>query len=260
MILSAQHIDLGYRQKKGDIRIHQDISVDLKEGELVCLIGPNGSGKSTLLRTLAGIASPLAGEVMIGNRKLSAVSNQEKGLLIAMVLTDRVVNNFLKVQDLVALGRYPYSGWMGRLNAEDRVKTEEAIELCSLQDLRHKTLDRISDGERQRVMIARAIAQDTPIIILDEPTAHLDMKTRVEILLLLRNLARLTKKSTVVATHELELAISLSDELWLMPEKGRFIKGKPEDLVNTGILSEVFNSEQIRFDEQFKLALSQRLS
>lgn len=249
MVLKAENIEVGYWVKKKHISVQRNVSVIMQAGELVALIGPNGAGKSTLLRVLAGINEPFSGIVWIDGRKLSSISSPEKSRMISLVLTDRVTNNFLSVEDLVALGRYPYSGWIGRLNQEDKDHTERAIKLCSLEHLRYQTLDQLSDGERQRAMIARAIAQDTPIIILDEPTAHLDLKTRVEVLLLLRTLARETNKAIVVATHELELAIGLADEVWLMPEKLAFVQGLPEELILSGQLSGAFNSGQISFDE-----------
>lgn len=249
MILSAKNISIGYKVSGKEILVQEHVDVELRSKELVTLIGPNGSGKSTLLKVLAGIDLPLSGQVLIDVKELSSLSAFERSKLIALVLTEKVLNNFLRVQDLVALGRYPYTGWTGRLSSTDKQKIEEAIRLCHLEELRNKTLDQLSDGERQRAMIAKAIAQDTPVIILDEPTAHLDLKTRVELLLLLRTLARATEKSIVVATHELELAIDLADEVWLMQGHNSFVKGLPEDMVLSGLLGKAFDSEQISFDE-----------
>ncbi len=249
MVLSAHNISVGYRNGKLFTVVQSNISLELIEGELVTLIGPNGSGKSTLLKALSGINEPLSGEIVLDGKRLTDISTQERSRMIALVLTEKVMNNFLRVEDLVALGRYPYSGWTGRLSTADKAKVEEAITLCHLENLRYNTLDQLSDGERQRAMIAKAIAQDTPIVILDEPTAHLDLKTRVEVLLLLRTLAQKTRKSIIVATHELELAIDLADEVWLMPARMSFIKELPEELVLNGHLSKAFDSGQIRFDQ-----------
>ncbi len=248
-MLVAKNISTGYVQKKQTAIVHDNLELSLPEGQLVALIGPNGSGKSTLLKTLSGLIKPLAGEVLVDGKQLANCSNHQKSTLISLVLTDRVVNNFLQVEQLVSFGRYPYTGWIGNLSDHDWQKIDEAIALCHLENLREKAFDTLSDGEKQRAMIARAIAQDTPIVILDEPTAHLDLASRVEILQLLRQLSRKTGKSIVVATHELELAINLADELWLMPKKGQFIAGLPEELVLSGQLSEAFSSALVQFNE-----------
>ncbi|MES2628626.1 MAG: ABC transporter ATP-binding protein [Bacteroidota bacterium] len=249
MVLSADQLSIGYRSGKGTEVVQGPVSLQLHEGEFIALLGPNGSGKSTLLRVLAGIDQPISGTVMLGNKPLASLSAPERSLGISLVLTERLTNNFLRVEDLIALGRYPHSGWMGRLSGDDYQKVSEAIRLCNLEELRHRTMDQLSDGERQRAMIARAIAQDTPLIILDEPTAHLDLKTRVEVLFLLRTLARKTNKAIIVATHELELAISLADQVWLMKEKRSFTTGIPEALMMSGTLPEAFTSGHISLDD-----------
>lgn len=249
MLLVTKDLSTGYRQKNGQIAIHQNLNISLPEGKLITLIGPNGSGKSTMLKTISGLLDPLSGSVFIDQKNLKNSSNQEKSRLISLVLTDRIVNGYLSVEELVSFGRYPYTGWGGKLSPADWLKVDEAISLCSLDQLRDKNCDQLSDGERQRAMIARAIAQDTPIIILDEPTAHLDLSYRVEILTLLKQLSRKTNKSIVVATHELELALNLADQMWLMPKKGEFFNALPEELALNGSISSSFNSALVQFDE-----------
>jgi iron complex transport system ATP-binding protein len=247
--LETSRVTLGYAGKR-EKTLQQDLSFAVRPGELVLLIGPNGSGKSTLLRTLAGIIPPLSGSISIKGKNLGSLNPADRSRLIALVLTERITLNHLTVETLVSFGRYPYLDWLARQQDKDRQVVEEAIALCGLEELRSQTLDKLSDGERQRTMIARALAQETPLILLDEPTAHLDLGSRVEVLMLLRNLARTTRKAIVVATHELELALNLADRLWVMPSKRTFIQGIPEELVLDGTLADTFNAPQVKFDEQ----------
>jgi iron complex transport system ATP-binding protein len=199
-------------------------------------MGPNGSGKSSLLRTLAGLQKPLSGEI-----RLNAVSeNTDNARQVAVVLTDRVNAVNLTVEDLITFGRYPYLGWNIRLTKKDKDVIEASIEHLHLQPLLHKKLYELSDGQMQIVMIARALAQDTPIVLLDEPTAHLDLNNRVEIMNLLRGLSRATDKAILLATHELDLALQTADVIWLTGKQRNILTGFPEDLVLNGSFDEIF--------------------
>ena len=201
----------------------------MNAGELVCLMGPNGIGKSTLLRTLAGLQKPLQGKISDATEKN-----------IALVLTDRIVATNMTVYDLVTYGRYPYLDWSISLSSEDKKIIEESIRQVHIQHLKEKRFYELSDGQLQMAMIARALAQQTPILFLDEPTAHLDLNNRVEIMNLLRSLSRNTGKAILVCTHELDLALQTADRIWLTTTDKKIKEGIPEDLVLDGSFDAVF--------------------
>ncbi len=248
-ILTTNHLSIGYSKKgKTDI-IQSDLNLELRAGELVCLIGPNGSGKSTLLRTLTGLQKPLSGHTFINGQDIAGISMHEKALLFALVLTDRVDIENATVLDIVAFGRQPYSSWWGTTSAVDAKIVNEAIVMVHLEDMQQRLVSELSDGERQRVMIAKALAQDTSIIMLDEPTAHLDLPNRVEIMLLLHKLAHKTAKAIILSTHELDLALQAADRIWLMSAGNKGIEcGVPEDLVFNGSFNRTFESKSYFFN------------
>ncbi len=241
--LHARHLSTGYRQGKRTRVVHRGLNLRLRRGALTALLGPNGAGKSTLLRTLAGLQPPLAGEVWLDGRPLHALSAHELARHLAVVLTDRVDVGYMSAYALAALGRYPYTRWDGRLSAEDEAIVQEAMRAAHCESLAARTASELSDGERQRVMLARALAQQTPIILLDEPTAFLDLPRRIEIMHLLRDLAHDTGKAFLISTHDLELALHLADELWLMAADGTFAIGTPEEVRRRGDLLRVFAAE-----------------
>ncbi|MHB9054569.1 MAG: ABC transporter ATP-binding protein [Paludibacteraceae bacterium] len=247
-ILSAQNLSIGYTKGNNITLVQQSLNLELMRGEMVCLIGPNGSGKSTLLRTLAGIQKPLKGNIVIEETDISELSQHEKALNIALVLTDKVQIENATVKDVVSLGQHPYTHWLGGLTATAREKINESIRMVHLEYKCNHYLNELSDGERQRVMIAKALAQDTPLIFLDEPTAHLDLQNRVEIMLLLHRLAHKTGKGIILSTHELDLALQAADRIWLMSEKDSMKSGVPEDLVLNGIFNAVFESDAYYFN------------
>jgi iron complex transport system ATP-binding protein len=231
---------IGYRQGRRTRVVHRGLNLCLRRGALTALLGPNGAGKSTLLRTLAGLQPPLAGEVWLDGRRLHALSAHELARHLAVVLTDRVDAGYMSAYALAALGRYPYTSWDGRLTAEDEAIVQEAMRAARCESLAARMASELSDGERQRVMLARALAQQTPIILLDEPTAFLDLPRRIEIMHLLRDLAHDTGKAFLISTHDLELALRLADELWLMAADGTFAVGAPEEICRRGDLLRVF--------------------
>ena len=230
------------------------LSLSLRQGELVCLLGPNGSGKSTLMRTLAGVQKALGGQVRLEGREISRMSPREVARKLSLVLTDRVATGNLNVYALVALGRYPYTGWMGRLSEKDEAVVRHAIESTGIRRFALRHISDLSDGERQKVMIARALAQDTPVIMLDEPTAHLDLPNRIEVMSLLKELARKQGKAVVMSTHELDLALQAADRIWLMGSPGsdgtpaEMVSGMPEELVLDGRLEGAFKRNGFEFD------------
>lgn len=238
--LAIINLAVGYGTVSKPKVVLEQLNLVAKQGELICLMGQNGKGKSTLLRTLSGVQKPLEGEVLIGKEQLDSLSLGSISKKISLVLTDKPTTGNLSVMELISMGRYPYLGWNMKLKSEDRNVIDYAIERINLQDLLHEKIFTLSDGQLQKVMIARALAQDGEILLLDEPTAHLDLNNRVEIMYLLRDLAKTTNKSIIMATHELDLALQMADRLWLVNNDGKVDVGVPEDLVLNGQLDAVF--------------------
>lgn len=243
-VLATQHLDIGYGKRV----IQHDLNLTANSGDLICLTGTNGTGKSTLLRTLAGLQKPLGGSVHIQGQNIAQLSNAQRATLLSLVLTDNIAVENLTLYDLVATGRFPYTGWNGYLGQHDRDIVQTALKQVNLWHKAHYFINEVSDGEKQRGIIAKALAQDTPLILLDEPTAHLDLPNRVEIMLLLRRLSVNTRKTFILSTHELDLALQMADRIWLMSDHG-VETGIPEDLMRTGKFQETFGSTAYRFDE-----------
>lgn len=248
-LLSTYNLSIGYSRKKSKYTVQSGLNLELKSGELVCLIGPNGSGKSTLMRTLAGLQKPLEGHALIKGKDVNLISQQEKALLISMVLTERIDIENATVEDIISLGRHPHSHWWGGSSETDKKAIMQAMEMVNLQHKQNNYISELSDGERQRAMIAKALAQDTPIILLDEPTAHLDLPNRVEIMLLLHRLAHKTNKGILLSTHELDLALQAGDRIWLMDVNRGIECGVPEDLIFNGSFKHTFQSKNYVFNE-----------
>lgn len=217
-------------------------------GELVALIGSNGIGKSTLLRSLSGFQEILKGKICFNNLSLDWYKQRELAKLMSFVSTEVVRVQNLRVHDLLALGRSPYTNFLGTLAEDDLRAVERAVDLVGLRGYESRMLDELSDGERQRAMIARSLVQGTPVIILDEPTAFLDIRNKYEIIHLLHNFARNENKTIVFSTHDLNIATSEVDKIWLMLED-EVLEGAPEDLILQGHYNKVFTSENIIFDE-----------
>lgn len=234
--LTTSALSIGYTKGKTQDRLFEDLNLSLFGGQMVCFMGPNGAGKSSLLRTLAGLQSPLSGNVALIPPSGAGIKSKQ----IAVVLTDRVNAVNLTVEEIVTFGRYPYLGWNIKLSDADRKMVQEAIHQIHLQPLLQRKLYELSDGQLQMVMIARALAQDTPVILLDEPTAHLDLNNRVEIMNLLRDLSRSTGKAILLATHELDLALQTADRIWLTGKNKNILTGLPEDLVLNGSFDSIF--------------------
>jgi len=239
-ILSTRNLTIGYRSGNNAKIISENLNLNLNSGQLVCLLGPNGAGKSTLMRTLAGLQPALSGEVMLGEQMLPDYKPAELAKELSLVLTERIEAGNLTVNEVVSLGRTPYTGWLGTLNSLDQEKINLALTATETFNYKHRRIHQLSDGERQKVMLARALAQDTNLIILDEPTAHLDLPSRVEMMHLLHTLARQTNKAILLSTHELDLALQAADQLWLMKQDGEMTTGVPEDLVLNGAFESAF--------------------
>lgn len=245
MLLQTQSLSIGY----GKYVIQQQLNLIAKPGHLICLLGINGSGKSTLLRTLAGLQKPLHGDILIKNTSLSKLSNNQRSKIFSLVLTDTINEENMTVFDLVALGRFPYTNWIGSLSDEDKKIIFTAIEQVNLKKKTYSYLHEISDGEKQRAVIAKALTQNTPLVLLDEPTAHLDLPNRIEIMLLLRKLSVNTRKTFILSTHELDLAIQMADNIWLM-DPDRIEVGIPEDLMLKGEFQKIFGNNSFYFDQR----------
>ncbi len=248
-VISAKNLSIGYFQRKRTKIVTEAINFSLPKGKLACLLGRNGIGKSTLLRTLLKLQPALAGEMYIENKNSTAISTTQLAKKISVVLTDQLPNSNLKVDELIALGRQPYTNWLGSMTVADKAQIENAVRSTNISHLLSKKTFELSDGERQKVMITRALAQNTPIIMLDEPTAHLDIGNRIEIFKILKNLAVKQNKTVVISTHEIHLALALADELWLMDTR-RFISGETEEMINNNRIAEVFNTDTAIFDKE----------
>jgi iron complex transport system ATP-binding protein len=234
--LSTEKLSIGYVINKEKNYLFKDLDLKLHAGQLVCFMGPNGVGKSTLIRTLAGLQKRLAGDIQVHPAKATDPASK----LISVVLTDKITAMNMTVYEVVAFGRYPYLEWSINLLEQDRVIIDRSISQVHIQHLVSQKLHELSDGQLQMVMIARALAQDTPIILLDEPTAHLDLNNRVEIIKLLRQLAQVTNKAILMATHELDLALRMADSIWLADRNKTILTGMPEDLVLDGSFDRIF--------------------
>lgn len=228
--------------------IHPEINASLRAGEITSLMGLNGAGKSTLLRTICGFQPPLAGEVTIMGRELREYSQSELSLRLGVVLTERVSSAGVNLYDLVSLGRHPYTGLFGKLSNEDHAIIREAIDAVGMGHKSSSYVGELSDGERQKGMIAKSLAQQSPIIILDEPTAFLDVTSRIETMQLLRQLAHSLNKTILLSTHDLDMAIELSDKIWLLNGDEPLISGTPAKLITSGEIGRFFNRGDIHFD------------
>jgi iron complex transport system ATP-binding protein len=245
-VLQTDSLTIGYPR----YTVARDIDVSLHTGELVCLIGPNGAGKSTLMRTLAGMQPPLSGNVTLQGDDVHRLDAHELARRLSVVLTDRVDVGLLTGYALVALGRHPYTNWTGQLSKHDEDVVKWAVAAVGATDLAPRNVNELSDGERQKLMIARALAQEPALMLLDEPTAYLDLPRRVEVMLLLRELARRTDRAILLSTHDLDLALRNADRIWLMPKGGKLQVGAPEDLVLSGAFETAFASEGVQFDRR----------
>lgn len=243
-ILNTNNLSIGYQNKV----VLEDINLSLLQGELVCMLGANGTGKSTLLRTLAGTQKALSGNVMIQGKKIENISQRDMARIMGLVYTDRTFAGALTVEELVALGRQPHTGFLGRLSLNDKIEVQESIYLAGIAHKSKSYIADLSDGERQKAIIAKALAQQTPIILLDEPTAFLDVASKIEIMKLLHRLARETGKSVLMSTHDISQALFLADRLWVVTENSVVKEGFTEDLIVSGGLDNLFPDRNIIFD------------
>lgn len=255
MHVETIHLDnltIGYRSGSIDKPVMSGIDACLSGGELTCLIGPNGIGKSTLLRTLSGFQPRLSGNFSIMNKDIDGYSAKDLAKLISVVLTEKNDIFNMTVEEIVGLGRTPYTGFWGKLDESDKLKVNLALSLVHIGHLAGRNVQTLSDGERQKMMIAKALAQDTPIIFLDEPTAFLDFPSKVDMLQLLHKLSRQTGKTIFLSTHDLELALQITDRLWIMAYDGLHT-GTPESLSANGTINRFFTGDGLVYDKEKRL-------
>lgn len=244
--IQLNQLSIGYLIKHGVKTVASRIDGTIWSGELTCLLGANGVGKSTLLRTLSAFQPKMGGEVLIEGRELSAYTDKELSRKIGVVLTEKPDVRNMSVRELVSLGRSPYTGFWGTYSKEDLRIVDDAISVVGIEPLSSRMVHTLSDGERQKVMIAKALAQQTPVIFLDEPTAFLDYPSKVEVLQLLRRISR--EKTIFLSTHDVELALQLADTIWLMTREEGVTIGTPRDLAQQGHLGKFIEREGISFD------------
>ena len=250
-----QDLSIGYTTKGNEKVVASHLNASISSGELTCLLGQNGIGKSTLLRTLSAFQPPLSGNILMAPSPIrqplpiTSFSDKELSRIIGIVLTEKPDVQNMTVLELVGMGRSPYTGFWGTLTDEDRQKVDEAIGLVHIEPLAHRLIHTLSDGERQKVMIAKALAQQTPVIYLDEPTAFLDYPSKVEMMQLLRRLAIDEQKTIFLSTHDVELSLQVADRLWLMEPQGLSV-GTPRELADGGALSRFIERPGIVFDRK----------
>lgn len=246
-ILKAENLSIGYKTKKAETVIASNINFELQQGQLIGLVGANGIGKSTLLRTLIKVQPALSGTILLNNNTLESINTPDLAKQLSIVLTEPLTSKNLTVYELVALGRHPYTNWVGNLTEKDKTIVANALELIHISELKDKRCYELSDGQLQKVMLARALAQDTDIIVLDEPTTHLDMYHKAYILKLLQKLTKETGKTILFSSHEIDLAIQLCDAMIVM-QKDNVICDKPSNLISSGIFESLFPKDLIAFD------------
>lgn len=249
VLAETVELTIGYSSRRRSVRVMEHLSVSAGSGELVALIGRNGAGKSTLLRTLVSLQPPMGGTVRLQGRDLRTIGSSILPRIVSFTSTEPVAERNITVREAVSLGRFPYTNWIGTMTAADREAVDHALEDTGILALAGRSIDSISDGERQRTLIARSLAQDTDLLVMDEPTAFLDLPSRYGIVSLLRKLTREKGKCVVYSTHDLDTALNEADRIWLMHGDG-ITEGAPEDLILSGTIADAFESPLLSFSSQ----------
>lgn len=256
IILEAANLSIGYAYKKQYKVVKNQLTFKAHQGEFICLLGKNGVGKTTLLKTLSNVIPKLKGAIFINNNIIGKINSKLFAKILSVVLTERLPESNLTVFEMVALGRQPHTNWIDTLSDEDLIKVNNALEQTNTTHLKDKNIVELSDGQLQKVLISRALAQDTPIIIFDEPTAHLDIHHKIETFLLLKKLSKEAQKTIIISTHEIHWAIELADTIWLMTENNCYFDS-PKNLKKQNRFQELFDSLLVTFDansNQFKIS------
>lgn len=247
-ILTTHDLAVGYVHGKHVTTLLQELNLTLSEGELVALLGQNGAGKSTLLRALTCASRPVGGSIKLMGRDMNELSQHERSRIIGLVSTERIMAGALTVRELVGLGRQPHTGFLGRMSAQDREIVEAALVDVGIAGKADNYVSELSDGERQKAMIAKALAQETPVIVLDEPTAFLDAASRIETMNLLATLAHERGKAILLTTHDISRSLLLTDALWLITSNRTVVTGLTKEMVTSSVMDEVFTSQAVRFN------------
>lgn len=247
MSLNLHNLHIGYAEDASRYIVAEALNASLSKGTMACLVGANGVGKSTLMRTLSGFQPALQGAVYIEGKSIEEYTPRELSERVGVVLTERNTTPDLTVEEVVAIGRMPYTNFWGKLTPADCRAVDEAIALVGIESLRHKKIGRVSDGERQKVMIAKALAQQTGVILLDEPTAFLDYGSKVSVMRLLRRLAHEQGKSILLSTHDLEIAFQTTDEVWILQRDG-LQTGTLDALEQRGVVTKFLAMGGLRYD------------
>ena len=245
-----ENLTTGYNTKNSVKRVSENLNLTAEKGELIFLTGRNGSGKTTLLKTITGDLKPVSGKINVREKEISTLSRAELSKLISVVHTSIPDPGYMTVEEIISLGRAPYTGIRNSLSAEDRKTIEKSVEMLSLKDIRSRLFSNLSDGEKQKTMIARALCQDTEIICMDEPGSHLDFPTRTELIYYLKTISENENKTIIVSSHDLYSALNSGDIMWLMDKNGAVHSGAPEDLALSGSIGKVFNRGDFRFSEE----------
>lgn len=251
IILETRELGIGYLQNRKIHTLHNRMNLSLHRGDLVCIIGPNGSGKSTLIRTLGGLQPATKGEINVFGNNLQELKPSERSKLLSIVLTEKTAVENITVEEIVALGRYSETNWLGTISENDFKIIRSSLEMVGLHNFENRQYGTLSDGEKQRAFIAKALASQAPLMLLDEPTAHLDIPNRVEIMTLLRKLTRANHQSVMVSTHDLDLAMQLADEIWLLEKDNIILCTTPEEAISSGIINDSFGSKSIEFHPEY---------
>ncbi|NQX82673.1 MAG: ABC transporter ATP-binding protein [Flavobacteriaceae bacterium] len=247
-ILKLTNLDIGYKEENVLVK---DININIVNNKLICLLGCNGAGKSTLLKTISKLMKPINGKVELSGNDIFLKKNNNISKRISIVLTDKIYESNMTVYELVSLGRQPYTDWFGNIRDEDRLKILESLAITDSIDLKDKKVSELSDGQAQKVWISRALAQDTDIILLDEPTSHLDFRNKIKIFNLLKNIVLTTDKTVIISTHEVNLALKIAEELWLI-RNDKMIEGKVDKLIDNEDISGFVDSEYLLFNKELK--------
>lgn len=248
-ILHISNLSIGYSSKKQTSHIVSNINCTIYKGEFISLLGSNGSGKSTFLKTISKLIPIIKGNLEINQQSINSISTENLAKEISLVLTDTLPDSNLNVFEIVALGRQPYTNWLGKLGKEDETIVIKSLQLTDTLDLKHKQIHQLSDGQKQRVMIARALAQDTPIILLDEPTAHLDIHHKLKVFELLKRISTETQKTIIISTHEVNMSLKKSDKVLLFNQQKSFF-GSLKEAIQKQEIQNLFHSQNIQFDEK----------
>ena len=246
-VLEVKNLSIGYRNKDQAKVIQHDINVSLEKGQIISLMGQNGVGKTTFIKTISGLLDQLGGEILYGGKSVEKLSKLELAQQLSVVLTEKPYSQNLSVLELIAIGRHPYSGWLGTLSSHDKEIIDWAISETHINFLANRKIYELSDGQLQKVMIARALAQETDIILLDEPAAHLDLNNKIEVMVLLREIAR-KGKAILISTHDMQVSTQLSDKLWLFNFNKPVVQGSPEDLILDGTLEQTLYLQDYGYD------------